>query len=154
MHRRRCCCCCSRSRVRRAGSEETSRVGGHFDAQDREVAGTAGLKVATGLGSLGEVLYLGRPGLGSGWGRPQIRAERSQWTRRSWVGPGFAGMSCNGCRVLRKGCSESCLLRPCLAAVEGADAQGNATLFLAKFFGRAGLMGFIQAVNESQRPGE
>lgn len=62
-------------------------------------------------------------------------------------------MSCNGCRVLRKGCSESCLLRPCLAAVEGADAQGHATIFLAKFFGRAGLMGFISAVDESQRPG-
>ena len=62
-------------------------------------------------------------------------------------------MSCNGCRVLRKGCSDGCLLRPCLAAVEGADAQGHATLFLAKFFGRAGLMGFISNVSESQRPG-
>eukprot|EP00271_Cylindrocystis_brebissonii_P010025 TRINITY_DN259_c3_g1_i1.p1 TRINITY_DN259_c3_g1~~TRINITY_DN259_c3_g1_i1.p1 ORF type:complete len:500 (+),score=97.67 TRINITY_DN259_c3_g1_i1:878-2377(+) len=61
-------------------------------------------------------------------------------------------MSCNGCRVLRKGCSESCILRPCLTAVEGSDAQGSATLFLAKFYGRAGLMGFIQQVNESQRP--
>ena len=63
-------------------------------------------------------------------------------------------MSCNGCRVLRKGCTEGCVLRHCLAAIEGAEAQGHATLFLAKFFGRAGLMGFINAVEESQRPGE
>lgn len=61
-------------------------------------------------------------------------------------------MSCNGCRVLRKGCSESCILRPCLQWIESADAQGHATVFVAKFFGRAGLMGFITAVPESQRP--
>eukprot|EP00897_Mesotaenium_endlicherianum_P006827 jgi/Mesen1/6172/ME000317S05298 len=61
-------------------------------------------------------------------------------------------MSCNGCRVLRKGCSENCTLRPCLAGIEGSEAQGHATLFLAKFFGRAGLMNFIQQVSDSQRP--
>ncbi|KAG0608684.1 hypothetical protein M758_8G124300 [Ceratodon purpureus] len=61
-------------------------------------------------------------------------------------------MSCNGCRVLRKGCSESCILRPCLQWIESADAQGHATVFVAKFFGRAGLMGFITAVPENQRP--
>jgi len=61
-------------------------------------------------------------------------------------------MSCNGCRVLRKGCSESCILRPCLQWIESADAQGHATVFVAKFFGRAGLMGFITAVPETQRP--
>lgn len=62
-------------------------------------------------------------------------------------------MSCNGCRVLRKGCSESCILRPCLQWIESAQAQANATVFVAKFFGRAGLMSFISAVPETQRPG-
>ncbi|CAF2037546.1 LOB domain-containing protein 37 [Brassica rapa] len=61
-------------------------------------------------------------------------------------------MSCNGCRVLRKGCSENCILRPCIQWIETADAQGHATVFVAKFFGRAGLMSFISAVPESQRP--
>ncbi|KDP32057.1 hypothetical protein JCGZ_12518 [Jatropha curcas] len=61
-------------------------------------------------------------------------------------------MSCNGCRVLRKGCSETCILRPCLQWIESPEAQGHATVFVAKFFGRAGLMSFISAVPESQRP--
>ncbi|XWS33509.1 hypothetical protein CRYUN_Cryun22dG0089300 [Craigia yunnanensis] len=61
-------------------------------------------------------------------------------------------MSCNGCRVLRKGCSESCILRPCLQWIESLEAQGHATVFVAKFFGRAKLMSFISAVPESQRP--
>ncbi|KAG4930615.1 hypothetical protein AAZX31_17G157000 [Glycine max] len=61
-------------------------------------------------------------------------------------------MSCNGCRVLRKGCSESCILRPCLQWIETAEAQGHATVFVAKFFGRAGLMSFISNVPENQRP--
>ncbi|KAK8943952.1 LOB domain-containing protein 37 [Platanthera guangdongensis] len=63
-------------------------------------------------------------------------------------------MSCNGCRVLRKGCSESCVLRPCLQWIESPEAQGHATVFVAKFFGRAGLMSFISAVPELQRPGK
>ena len=62
-------------------------------------------------------------------------------------------MSCNGCRVLRKGCSESCILRPCLQWIDTPEAQGHATVFVAKFFGRAGLMSFISNVSESQRPG-
>ncbi|XP_008787166.1 LOB domain-containing protein 37 [Phoenix dactylifera] len=61
-------------------------------------------------------------------------------------------MSCNGCRVLRKGCSEACILRPCLQWIDSPEAQGHATVFVAKFFGRAGLMSFISAVPESQRP--
>uniref|UniRef100_A0A6N2LR92 LOB domain-containing protein n=1 Tax=Salix viminalis TaxID=40686 RepID=A0A6N2LR92_SALVM len=61
-------------------------------------------------------------------------------------------MSCNGCRVLRKGCSEDCILRPCLQWIESPEAQGHATVFVAKFFGRAGLMSFISSVPESQRP--
>ncbi|XP_057960323.1 LOB domain-containing protein 37-like [Malania oleifera] len=61
-------------------------------------------------------------------------------------------MSCNGCRVLRKGCSESCILRPCLQWIDTPEAQGHATVFVAKFFGRAGLMSFISAVPDNQRP--
>ncbi|RLN40233.1 LOB domain-containing protein 37-like [Panicum miliaceum] len=61
-------------------------------------------------------------------------------------------MSCSGCRVLRKGCSEGCVLRPCLQWIDAADAQGHATVFVAKFFGRAGLLSFISAVPDAQRP--
>ncbi|KAH8516390.1 hypothetical protein Peur_047666 [Populus x canadensis] len=61
-------------------------------------------------------------------------------------------MSCNGCRVLRKGCSETCVLRSCLHWITNPEAQGNATLFLAKFFGRSDLMSLISAVPEAQRP--
>lgn len=61
-------------------------------------------------------------------------------------------MSCNGCRVLRKGCSETCILRHCLLWIESPESQGHATVFVAKFFGRAGLMSFISAVPENQRP--
>lgn len=53
---------------------------------------------------------------------------------------------------MRKGCSESCILRPCLQWIESPESQGHATVFVAKFFGRAGLMSFISAVPESQRP--
>lgn len=61
-------------------------------------------------------------------------------------------MSCNGCRVLRKGCSENCILRPCLQWIDTPESQGHATVFVAKFFGRAGLMSFISNVPENQRP--
>ncbi|XP_024967727.1 LOB domain-containing protein 38-like [Cynara cardunculus var. scolymus] len=61
-------------------------------------------------------------------------------------------MSCNGCRVLRKGCNENCILRQSLCAIESAQAQANATVFVAKFFGRAGLMSFLSSVPEYQRP--
>ncbi|MFS7998130.1 putative transcription factor AS2-LOB family [Helianthus anomalus] len=61
-------------------------------------------------------------------------------------------MSCNGCRVLRKGCNENCILRQSLTAFETAQAQANATVFVAKFFGRAGLLSFLSAVPEYQRP--
>ncbi|KAK7406465.1 hypothetical protein VNO78_08091 [Psophocarpus tetragonolobus] len=61
-------------------------------------------------------------------------------------------MSCNGCRVLRKGCSESCILRPCLQWIDTPEAQGHATVFVAKFFGRADLMSFISNVPQAQRP--
>jgi len=62
-------------------------------------------------------------------------------------------MSCNGCRVLRKGCSDNCAIRPCLQWIRSPDAQGNATVFLAKFYGRAGLVNLITAGPEHVRPG-
>lgn len=62
-------------------------------------------------------------------------------------------MSCNGCRVLRKRCSETCALRPCLQWIESPQSQSYATVFVAKFFGRAGLMEFINAVPSTERPG-
>jgi len=61
-------------------------------------------------------------------------------------------MSCNGCRVLRKGCSESCILRPCLHWISTAESQANATIFLAKFYGRAGLTNLISNGPEHLRP--
>lgn len=61
-------------------------------------------------------------------------------------------MSCNGCRILRKGCNENCILRQSLQSIESPHAQANATVFVAKFFGRAGLMSFLSSVPESQRP--
>ncbi|KAF8390125.1 hypothetical protein HHK36_024647 [Tetracentron sinense] len=62
-------------------------------------------------------------------------------------------MSCNGCRVLRKGCSENCSIRPCLQWIKNPESQANATVFLAKFYGRAGLMNLINAGPENLRPG-
>ncbi|XP_002441387.1 uncharacterized protein LOC8067520 [Sorghum bicolor] len=53
--------------------------------------------------------------------------------------------SCNGCRALRKGCSDGCTIRPCLQWIKSPEAQGNATHFLAKFYGRAGLLNLIAA---------
>lgn len=63
-------------------------------------------------------------------------------------------MSCNGCRVLRKGCSESCSIRPCLQWIKTPESQANATVFLAKFYGRAGLMNLINTGPEHLRPGK
>ncbi|XP_028767723.1 LOB domain-containing protein 38-like [Neltuma alba] len=60
-------------------------------------------------------------------------------------------MSCNGCRVLRKGCSDDCMLRDCLLGIESPQAQAHATVFVAKFFGRAALMSFVSAVPSPQR---
>ncbi|KAJ3694416.1 hypothetical protein LUZ60_009896 [Juncus effusus] len=61
-------------------------------------------------------------------------------------------MSCNGCRVLRKGCSDACVIRPCLQWIRNPEAQANATVFLAKFYGRAGLINLIAAGPEHLRP--
>ncbi|XP_065871705.1 LOB domain-containing protein 37-like [Euphorbia lathyris] len=61
-------------------------------------------------------------------------------------------MSCNGCRILRKGCSDDCMLRQCLQWIDDPQAQANATLFVAKFFGRAGLISFLSDVPKHHRP--
>ncbi|PIN05236.1 hypothetical protein CDL12_22230 [Handroanthus impetiginosus] len=61
-------------------------------------------------------------------------------------------MSCNGCRVLRKGCSQDCSLKPCLQWIKSPQSQANATLFLAKFYGRAGLINLIDAAPTHLRP--
>ncbi|KAL3510787.1 hypothetical protein ACH5RR_030188 [Cinchona calisaya] len=61
-------------------------------------------------------------------------------------------MSCNGCRVLRKGCSEDCTLRTCLQWLKTPESQANATVFLAKFYGRAGLVNLINAGPDHLRP--
>ncbi|XP_055834700.1 LOB domain-containing protein 38-like [Solanum dulcamara] len=61
-------------------------------------------------------------------------------------------MSCNGCRVLRRRCSDNCTLRTCLDGIDDPRAQGSATLFVSKFFGRSDLMAFIAAVPQNRRP--
>ncbi|KAL8241894.1 hypothetical protein R6Q59_012196 [Mikania micrantha] len=61
-------------------------------------------------------------------------------------------MSCNGCRVLRKGCEDDCILRSCLSWIKSPESQANATLFLAKFYGRAGLLNLINASPHHLRP--
>ncbi|KAK4766089.1 hypothetical protein SAY87_007731 [Trapa incisa] len=61
-------------------------------------------------------------------------------------------MSCNGCRVLRKGCSEDCPIKPCLSWIKSSESQANATLFLAKFYGRAGLFNLLNAGPDHLRP--
>ncbi|OIW02352.1 hypothetical protein TanjilG_11248 [Lupinus angustifolius] len=61
-------------------------------------------------------------------------------------------LSCNGCRILRKGCSDDCTIRPCLEWINSPESQANATLFLAKFYGRAGLLNLINAAPLPLRP--
>ncbi|THU71651.1 hypothetical protein C4D60_Mb04t03690 [Musa balbisiana] len=61
-------------------------------------------------------------------------------------------MSCNGCRVLRKGCGDDCSIKPCLRWIKSPESQANATVFLAKFYGRAGLMNLINAGPDHLRP--
>ncbi|KAI9088116.1 hypothetical protein K1719_030093 [Acacia pycnantha] len=61
-------------------------------------------------------------------------------------------LSCNGCRVLRKGCTADCPIRPCLLWVPSPQSQSNATLFLAKFYGRAGLINLLNSGAPHLRP--
>lgn len=43
------------------------------------------------------------------------------------------------------------MLRRCLLWIENPEAQGHATVFVAKFYGRATLMSFISSVPTNQR---
>ncbi|QCD92172.1 Lateral organ boundary [Vigna unguiculata] len=52
-------------------------------------------------------------------------------------------LSCNGCRVLRRGCTVECPIRTSLQWISCPDSQSNATLFLAKFYGRQGLLNLL-----------
>ncbi|KAK7269762.1 hypothetical protein RIF29_22497 [Crotalaria pallida] len=61
-------------------------------------------------------------------------------------------MSCNGCRTLRKGCSDNCVIRPCLEWISSPESQANATMFLAKFYGRTALFNLISASPLPLRP--
>ncbi|XP_073131596.1 LOB domain-containing protein 42-like [Henckelia pumila] len=61
-------------------------------------------------------------------------------------------MSCNGCRALRKGCSQGCVLRPSLQWIKSSQSQANATLFLAKFYGRAGVLNLLNSGPTHLRP--
>ncbi|XP_027364795.1 LOB domain-containing protein 40-like [Abrus precatorius] len=61
-------------------------------------------------------------------------------------------LSCNGCRILRKGCSEKCIIRPCLEWINSPESQANATLFLAKFYGRTALLNLINAASQHHAP--
>ncbi|KAE8804277.1 LOB domain-containing protein 42-like [Hordeum vulgare] len=54
-------------------------------------------------------------------------------------------VSCNGCWVLRKRYVDDCTICPCLAWIRIPDAQANATVFLAKFYGCAGLINLLTA---------
>lgn len=63
-------------------------------------------------------------------------------------------MSCNGCRILRKGCTDNCVIRPCLEWINSPESQANATLFLAKFYGRTALLNLIAAAPPHLRPGD
>ncbi|CAL0320804.1 unnamed protein product [Lupinus luteus] len=61
-------------------------------------------------------------------------------------------VSCNGCRTLRKACNDDCVIRPCLEWIISPESQANATIFLAKFYGRTALTNLISAAPEALRP--
>ncbi|KAL2462857.1 LOB domain-containing protein 41 [Forsythia ovata] len=48
--------------------------------------------------------------------------------------------------------AETCTIRPCLQWIKTPEAQSNATVFLAKFYGRAGLVNLINAAAEHLQP--
>ncbi|KAI7757647.1 hypothetical protein M8C21_019299, partial [Ambrosia artemisiifolia] len=54
--------------------------------------------------------------------------------------------------VLRKGCEDDCIIRPCLSWITSPKSQANATLFLSKFYGRTGLLNLIGAGPPHLRP--
>ncbi|XP_051145487.1 LOB domain-containing protein 42-like [Andrographis paniculata] len=60
--------------------------------------------------------------------------------------------SCNGCKALRQACSGDCTIRPCLQWIRSPQSQANATRFLSKFYGRAGLLNLITSGPAHLRP--
>lgn len=63
---------------------------------------------------------------------------------------------CEGCRRLRKRCDkDNCVLQPCLETLWSSNKvyQGNATVFLAKYFGRKRFFELLQDVTTDERPG-
>ncbi|KAE8813504.1 putative serine/threonine-protein kinase [Hordeum vulgare] len=56
--------------------------------------------------------------------------------------------SCNGSRVLCKGCADDYTICACLAWMRSPYAQANTTIFLAKFYGRAGLINLLAAAHD------
>lgn len=64
---------------------------------------------------------------------------------------------CEGCRRLRKRCDkDDCVLQPCLESLWKHNKlyQGNATVFLAKYFGRKRFFELLQDVTKEERPGQ
>ncbi|TKY44709.1 LOB domain-containing protein 41 [Spatholobus suberectus] len=61
-------------------------------------------------------------------------------------------LSCNGCRVLRRGCTPECPIRTSLQWINSPHSQSNATLFLAKFYGRQGLLNLLTAAPSQLQP--
>ncbi|CAM6084094.1 unnamed protein product [Calypogeia fissa] len=62
---------------------------------------------------------------------------------------------CEGCRRLRKRCDkDDCVLQPCLESLWRNNKlyQGNATVFLAKYFGRKRFFELLQDVTKDERP--
>ncbi|CAM6085249.1 unnamed protein product [Calypogeia fissa] len=62
---------------------------------------------------------------------------------------------CEGCRRLRKRCDkDDCVLQPCLETLWRNNKlyQGNATVFLAKYFGRKRFFELLQDVSKDERP--
>lgn len=62
-------------------------------------------------------------------------------------------LSCNGCRVLRRGCTPECPIRTSLQWIKSSQSQSNATLFLAKFYGRQGLLNLLTTASSQLQPG-
>ncbi|CAJ1951901.1 unnamed protein product [Sphenostylis stenocarpa] len=60
--------------------------------------------------------------------------------------------SCNGCRVLRRGCTVECPIRTSLQWIDCPHSQSNATLFLAKFYGRQGLLTLLTNAPSQLQP--
>ncbi|XP_027357388.1 LOB domain-containing protein 41-like [Abrus precatorius] len=61
-------------------------------------------------------------------------------------------LSCNGCRVLRRGCNPNCPIGSSLHWIKSPNSQSNATLFLAKFYGRQALINLLTTAPSQLQP--